>query len=193
MTPGATKYAMPFNILDEIEEAAEKKHGRASDEYRIWKALRYFGMHAICLYDPKSQLREFKKGGQSYVVWWRPMKGAKKNQPGMWKKLPEYPKHKAVDFNVQELYEELRDRRRKTGYMYIYRTVSTLGRLANVSDISPNTLRHNHLMYLLEVQKLPMKNACDFLGCSVETGTKHYDAWGKQTVEERLIASGEFR
>lgn len=183
------KLPMTQEELDKLEAVA-CSYPKDSDQYRTYLLLRYTGMHVCCLYRKESRIKELKINGHTYIRWSRPMKGKIKGVKNLWEILPGLVKHQKIDFNVEDYYNKIVKRKRKTGYMYFYRIIKEIGDKGGLSDISPNTLRHSLAVYMIEDIKLSFQDVADILGCSVQTLHKHYAKIGKKATDERFIAAG---
>ncbi|MHA1136534.1 MAG: hypothetical protein ACTSSE_08610 [Candidatus Thorarchaeota archaeon] len=183
------KLPMTSEDLDRLEVIA-MTYPKDSDHYRVFMILRYTGMHVCCLYRKESRIKEIQRNGHTHIKWFRPMKGKIKGVKNLWEILPGIIKHNKIDFNVEEYYNQMANRRRKTGNMYFYRIIKEIGDRGGLSDISPNTLRHSLAVYLIEDVRLSYQDVADLLGCSIQTLHKHYAKVGKKAVDDRLVKAG---
>lgn len=186
---GQTKYPMTMEMLDNAEAIA-MTYPKDNDHYKVFLLLRYTGMHVCCLYRKEARIKEIKTNGTTRITWFRPMKGKKKDVKELWEPVCGIIKHRKIDFNVEDYYNQLVKRKRKTGNTYFYRIVKQIGDRGGLSDLSPNTLRHSLAVYLLEDVKLSYQDIADLLGCSIQTLHKHYAKIGKKAVDDRLLKAG---
>ena len=186
---GATKYPMTQEQLD-MAEAIAMTYPKDSDHYKVFMIFRYTGMHVCCLYRKESRIKEINTNGHIHNKWFRPMKGKTKGVKGLWEPLPGLIKHHKIDFNIEEYYNQILKRNRKTGYMYFYRIIKEIGDRGGIESMSPNTLRHSLAVYLLDELGLSLQNVADLLGCSVQTLIKHYAKVSKKAVDEIMVKAG---
>jgi len=184
-----TKYPVTTEELDRAEAVA-MTYPKDSDHYRVFLILRYTGMHLCCLYRRESRIREIKTNGHIHIKWYRPMKGKRNGVKGLWEPVSGIIKHHKIDFNVEDYYNQLAKRKRRTGNMYFYRIIGEIGDRGGVESMSPNTLRHSLAVYLLDDLGMSHQNVADILGCSIQTLHKHYAKISKKAVDDILIKAG---
>jgi len=183
-----TKYPITQEELDQAEAIA-MTYSKDSDHYRVYMLLRYTGMHVCCLYRKEARIKEIGTNGHIQIKWFRPMKGKTSGVKGLWEPVSGIKKNKKIDFNVEDYYNQLVKRKRKTGNTYFYRIIREIGDRGGIELLSPNTLRHSLAVCLLEMG-MPYQNVADILGCSIRTLHKHYAKVSKKVVDKILIDAG---
>jgi integrase len=188
---GTAKDPLNTQELTKMDNEVNKESTRSYDQ-KLYKLLRYTGMHSSCVYRKESNIREIDIDGITHIVWARPMKGAEKGKPNNWKDVEGVPKSVNIDFDTREFYlSNLKKKRNKGAWkVYINNRIKAIGVSAGVSGVSPNSLRHTFLMLMVHELKIPKKDVCLMAGCTLKTIDSYYDKLGKKSRAKLIEESG---
>jgi DNA-binding ferritin-like protein (Dps family) len=162
-----------------------------SYEYQLCKLIRYTGMHSICTYHPRANVRIVQLHGDFIVKWARPKKGARKGEKAVWEDVRGVPLHGELDFDIVAFYKAnvKRNKKLETKRRKVARTITKVyWKIA--PGTTPNSLRHTFAMELLKKHHLPEKDVAEMIGTTVKTLKEYYDRVGQKQSSNQMRATG---
>lgn len=181
--------------LSDIEIRDSDEHLNELDkkgfDYQVCKLMRYTGMHSICTYHPKSNIRIEKRTDDHYVVWYRPKKGAIKGKGGLWAEVRGVPLHAELDFDIVDFYKrnvrrnKTMDAKRRRVSRAVQKTYKKIA-----PGTTPNTLRHTFAMVLLNDHHIPEKDVAEMIGTTVKTLRDYYNRMGEKKSSNQMRVTG---
>lgn len=190
---GTQKLPVPVDDLHHYEREIMKLKGTRKEwVLKCYLLFRYQGIHVSRVISAESELKEIEApDGRIRLGWYRTMKGQNPSKAKAWTTMK---KHRLIYFNVDDFYKTMKKQYGSnihSGRTQITRNIKRFGEKLEpkVFDVTPNALRHNLAVGLLEKGFSEME-VCQILNCSLSTLRDWYGKKPQKTLDDKLEKVG---